>query len=112
MKWYPIKDTKYFGKFPWADLDNSKSSPGKQVLTFPNGQKAHMKDSEVQKFFSLTDPDVEATEKANKIHKELAEEGNRLKAEEAERRRQFKEEAELQKQLELEEELDGLPEED
>lgn len=111
MKWYPLEGTIYSGK-QWAELSKSACSEGKQMITFSDGQKSHMKDSEIPKFFSLTNPNEEAQEKTEKLQKELSEEGKRLKEEEAERRRQFKEEAELQKQLELEEELEGLPEED
>jgi len=53
MKMYPIKGSKYDGKQEWVELSKSKGSAGKQLLTFSDGTKAHIRDEDINKFFEL-----------------------------------------------------------
>ena len=56
MKMYPIKGSKYCGKQEWVELSKSVGSVGKQLLTFPDGTKAHIRDEDISNFFEFKAP--------------------------------------------------------
>lgn len=53
MKMYPIEGTKYSGKTEWVEVAKSICSEGKQLITFSDGTKIHLKDEDVGEFFQV-----------------------------------------------------------